>query len=117
MSYLRRLKKAVEIVKKRGRLKVKSFKNKREITQWKTRIKDAYNNAFVQNWEYYPLTDNELEYVLNNALLVVIPTMVQVILNENDDLVGFVLPFPDISRAMQKGKGKMGAYRNYSIVT
>lgn len=103
-----KVKKAVEIVKKRGRLKVKSFKNKREITQWKTRIKDAYNNAFVQNWEYYPLTDNELEYVLNNALLVVIPTMVQVILNEDDDLVGFVLPFPDISRAMQKGKGKMG---------
>ncbi len=34
--------------------------------------------------------------------------MVQVILNGQDELVGFVLPFPDISRAMQKNKGKLG---------
>lgn len=103
-----KIKKAVEIAKKRGRLKIKSFKNKREINQWKLRVKEAYNNAFVNNWEYYPLTDRELDYVVSNAMLVVIPTMVQVILNENDDLVGFVLPFPDISKAMQKNKGKLG---------
>ena len=103
-----KIKKAMAIVKKRGKLKTKSFKNKREIQQWKTRIKEAYNGAFIHNWEYYPLTDRELDYVLNNALLVVIPTMVQLILNEEDELVGFVLPFPDISRAMQKNKGKMG---------
>ncbi len=103
-----KVKKAVEIVAKRGKLKVKTFKNKREIVQWKIRIKEAYNNAFVSNWEYYPLTDQELDYVLNNALMIVIPTMVQVILNAQDELVGFVLPFPDISRAMQKNKGKLG---------
>ncbi len=103
-----KIKKAVGIARKRARLTIKSFKDKKEIRAWKTRIKEAYNGAFVQNWEYYPLTDRELDYVLNNALLVVIPTMVQVILNENGDLVGFVLPFPDISRAMQKNKGKMG---------
>ena len=103
-----KIKKAVEIAKKRARLTIKSFKDKKEIRSWKTRIKEAYNGAFIANWEYYPLTDRELDYVLNNALLVVIPTLVQVILNENGDLVGFVLPFPDISRAMQKNKGKMG---------
>ncbi|NLA80105.1 MAG: hypothetical protein GX853_05080 [Chloroflexi bacterium] len=103
-----KVKKAVQIVAKRGKLRIKSFKNKREIVKWKTRVKEAYNNAFVENWEYYPLTDRELDYVLNNALMIVIPTMVQLILNGQDELVGFVLPFPDISRAMQKNKGKLG---------
>lgn len=111
-----KVKKAVEIVAKRGKLKIKSFKNKREIVQWKTRIKDAYNNAFVANWEYYPLTDRELDYVLNNALMVVIPTLVQVILNGDDELVGFVLPFPDISRAMQKNKGKLGPIEIFRLL-
>ena len=38
----------------------------------------------------------------------VMPDMIQVILNKEEDIVGFVLPFPDLSAAMQKNKGKLG---------
>ena len=103
-----KVKKAVEIAKKRGRLRVMNFRNKKHIIEWKYKIKDAYNRAFVQNWEYYPLSDRELDYALDNAIQVIIPELLQIILNEEDDIVGFVLSFPDVSAAMQKNKGRLG---------
>jgi GNAT superfamily N-acetyltransferase len=103
-----KIKRAVEIVKKRGSMRVMNFRDKKHIMEWRYKIKDAYNRAFVNNWEYYPLSDRELEYAVDNAIQVVIPELLQIILNKDDDIVGFVLPFPDASAAMQKNKGKLG---------
>ncbi|MFZ3151565.1 MAG: hypothetical protein WA116_07770 [Anaerolineaceae bacterium] len=99
--------KAVQVAEKRGTLKIKNFKNKTELKKWVPQIRKAYNNAFVQNWEYYPLSERELDFVVSNVLILVIPELLQVIL-KNGEIVGFVLPFPDVSAAMQKNKGKLG---------
>ena len=103
-----KIKKAIEIAKKRGSLTVKSFKNKKEIYAWKDKLRDAYNKSFVKNWEYYPLSDRELKFVIDNAIGFVIPEIVKFILDKDGEAVGFVLPFPDVSATMQKNKGKLG---------
>jgi len=103
-----KVQKAVEIAKRRNVLRIKTFKNKREIKQWVGKLRTAYNQAFVNNWEYYPLTEKELDYVVGNALILVLPRLLKFIVNDKDDVVGFVLPFPDISAAMQKNKGNLG---------
>lgn len=100
--------KAVELVERRNSLRLKSFKSKSEIRKWASKVRDAYNGSFIKNWEYYPLSEKELTYVMDNVLTVVMPDMIQVILNKEEDIVGFVLPFPDLSAAMQKNKGKLG---------
>ena len=40
----------------RGGLQAKKFENKRELIAWAPRIGKAYNDAFVNNWEYYPFS-------------------------------------------------------------
>jgi hypothetical protein len=71
-------------------------------------LKEAYNRDFVHNWEYYPLSDRELDYAVDNAIQFVIPDLLKLIQNDKDEVVGFVLPFPDASAAMQKNKGRLG---------
>lgn len=100
--------KANQIALKRGSLKVVSFKNKKQIYGWKDRLREAYNRSFVKNWEYYPLTDRELKFVIDNAIGFVIPRILTVILDKEDQVVGFALPFPDVSAVMQRNKGKLG---------
>jgi len=46
--------------------------------------------------------------VIDNVITFVIPEMVQFILDKDGEMVGFVLPFPDVSAVMQKNKGKLG---------
>jgi len=103
-----KISKAVEIVKKRGKLKVMDFHNKKQILECKYKLKEAYNRAFIHNWEYYPLSDRELDYAVDNAIQFVIPDLLKLIQNDKDEVVGFVLPFPDASAAMQKNKGRLG---------
>jgi hypothetical protein len=102
-----KVRKAADIAKKRGSFNVVDFKNKRELTQWAGRIGQAYNQAFVDNWEYYPLSEHEIDFVLKNVLTILDPNLMKVI-TKHDEVVGFVFPFPDVSAAMQKNKGKLG---------
>ena len=51
-----RVQKIAERVMQRGGLQAKKFGKKRELISWASRIGKAYNAAFVNNWEYYPLT-------------------------------------------------------------
>ncbi len=103
-----KVKQAVKLAEKHGKIRVMNFRNKKEVMQWVYKIKDAYNRAFVNNWEYYPLTDRELDTVLESALQLLDPKLIKIILNQEDEIVGFVLPFPDVSVALQKNKGKLG---------
>ncbi|MCL5429487.1 MAG: hypothetical protein M1347_06805 [Chloroflexi bacterium] len=95
-----------ERVQKRGTLKVKRFKNKKELVSWSARIGKAYNDAFVNNWEYYPLTKREIDFVVQNIMVVADPRLIKVILHD-EDIVGFLFAFPDLSAAMQRARGHL----------
>ncbi len=89
-----------------GKFKVLKFKNKAEIKKWAWRIGQAYNKTFINNWEYYPLTDREIKFVLENILVVAVPDLIKII-TYKDEVVGFLLAFPDISAALQKYQGRL----------
>ncbi|NLF52520.1 MAG: hypothetical protein GX577_15435 [Leptolinea sp.] len=101
--------KAQEIAKRvreRGSFKVVQFKNKRQIVKMANEIGHAYNDTFVNNWEYYPLTQGEINLLLDNLLSVINPKLVKII-TYNEKIVGFLLAFPDISAALQRHGGKI----------
>jgi hypothetical protein len=95
-----------ERVQERGTLRVQRFQTKNDLKAWATRIGKAYNNSFVNNWEYYPLTENEIKFLLNNLLTLANPKLIKVI-THNEDVVGFLFAFPDVSAAMQRAKGHL----------
>jgi hypothetical protein len=90
----------------RGTLKVKQFETKSELKKWAIRIGKAYNQAFIRNWEYYPLTEREIKFVLDNILVVANPKLIKVIIHD-EDVVGFLFAFPDLSAALQRARGNL----------
>lgn len=102
-------------VKERGSFGVKEFKSKRELTKWADKIGKAYNDTFINNWEYYPLTKGEVNLLLDNLLLLAVPKLVKII-THNDDIIGFLLAFPDISAALQRNAGKNPILRPWHMI-
>jgi len=102
-----KVRKAANIAIKRGSFEVVNFKNKKDLVQWGGRIGEAYNKAFVNNWEYYPLSQNEIDFVIKNIMTILDPDLFKIIVKDGD-VVGFTFPFPDVSAAMQKNNGKLG---------
>lgn len=93
-------------VMERGKLWVKKFKSKRELMQWAPRIGEAYNKAFVENWEYYPLSEGDIQYAVDNIFLVADHRLIKIIMHE-DEIVGFLFAFPDVSAALQRARGRL----------
>ena len=90
----------------RGGLQVKKFKNKRELIAWAPRIGKAYNDAFVNNWEYYPLTQREIDFVVENIMTIADHRLIKIITHK-DDVVGFLFAFHDVSAALQRARGRL----------
>jgi len=101
-----RVERIAKRVMERGHLEVKRFKNKKELVSWANRIGKAYNGAFVQNWEYYPLTQREIDFVVDNIMMVADHRLIKVIVH-GEDVVGFLFAFPDVSGALQRANGHL----------
>lgn len=101
-----RIHRIAERVQKRGNLRVLQMENKRQLRSWADSIGKAYNNAFVDNWEYVPLTENEIKFVVDTVILLANPRFIKLIVHEKD-VVGFLFAFPDVSDAMQRAKGNL----------
>jgi hypothetical protein len=93
-------------VQQRGTLNVKRFRNKKELIAWGPRIGKAYNHAFIKNWEYVPLTDREINFVIDNIMTIANPKLIKIIVH-GEEVVGFLLGFPDVSAAIQRSKGRL----------
>ena len=90
----------------RSGLAVKRFRSKGELVAWAPRIGRAYNQAFINNWEYYPLSEREIRFLTDNLMSVADPRLIKII-THGEDVVGFVFAFPDVSAAIQRGKGRL----------
>ena len=101
-----RVHRIAERVEKRGEFKVRGFKSKKELRAYANQIGKAYNNTFINNWEYYPLTDREIKFVVDTIMVVADPQLIKIITHK-DDIVGFLFAFPDLSAALQRAKGKL----------
>lgn len=101
-----RVERIAQRVKERGRLQVKQFRSKRELIQWAPRIGQAYNKAFIHNWEYYPFSPGDIQYAVDNVFIVADHRLIKIILH-GDEIVGFLFAFPDVSAALQRARGRL----------
>jgi hypothetical protein len=99
-----RVRSIAERVLRRGKFKVLSFRNKNELMKWIPGFIKAYNAAFIRNWEYYPLTDHEVNFVVDNIMQFLDQDLIKIMTHEGE-VVGFILSFPDISAALMRTRG------------
>jgi len=101
-----RVERIAKRVLERGDLWVKQFKSKRELVQWAPRIGYAYNKAFIHNWEYYPFTEGDVKYAVDNVFMIADRRLIKLIMYK-DEIVGFLFAFPDVSDALQRVGGRL----------
>jgi hypothetical protein len=93
-------------VLERGSLEIKRFRSVREVKAWTGRIREAYNRAFVNNWEFCPITEREAKFLMDNAISLSDPRLIKIIVHD-EEMVGFLFGFPDVSAALQRAKGRL----------
>lgn len=102
-------------VVERGQLWVKHFRSKRELVSWAQRIGETYNKTFINNWEYYPFTQGDIDYAVKNVFMVADHRLIKLIMN-GEEIVGFLFAFPDASAALQRSRGRLFPFGIFDIL-
>ena len=77
----------------------------------KARVREffqVYNNSFARTvLNFVPLTDKEIEEEAASVMPFLSDKASGLLLDENEQIVGFGISFPSISKALQKAKGRL----------
>jgi hypothetical protein len=87
-------------------LRIIRYASRRALVRAARRIGDTYNAAFASNWEFYPLTAHEIDFVVKQMRPLADPRLMTFIA-DGERIVGFVLAFPDVSRALRSMGGRL----------
>ena len=69
----------------------------------------------MDNWEYYPLSDREIEFLRDDILAFANPRLIKLVMRK-EQIVGFIFGFPDISAALQRMKGKLTPWGIFDLL-
>jgi hypothetical protein len=96
---------AERIAKRRG-LRIARYCTRKDLRAFVPKLKELYNNALRGTAGNAPLTDDEVKMMADQLLRFADPRLLKVVMKD-DDPVGFLMAYPDISAALQKTKGKL----------
>jgi hypothetical protein len=88
------------------RLDIVRYANRRALIREAGAIGRTYNKSFVNNWEYYPVSDREIDFLVEQ-ISPLADHRLMTFIAANGDIVGFVLAFADVSRALQRMRGRL----------
>jgi hypothetical protein len=97
---------ASEIVQRRRGLRVVQYKSRRDLRALVPKLQALYNGALSGTTGNVPLTDDEVKTLADQLLWFADPRLIKIIMKD-DDPIGFLFAYPDISAAMQLTKGRL----------
>ena len=104
-----RVVKFASLVEKKNELRVLKFKNAKEIIKqgWAVKLFELINIQFADLYGFTPFTERQIDYYCKMYIPLLRLELVCIIVDKDNNLVGFGLAFPSMSRALQKSKGRM----------
>ncbi len=96
---------AEKMMARRG-FTIKTFTNKRELSAWIPRIVQLYNDSFIENWEFNPVTEAETKVIGERLLAIADPKLIKLVM-KGEEIAGFLFGFPDISDGIRRARGRI----------
>jgi hypothetical protein len=102
-----KVRRVAEIAMKRGSFEVPDIRSKSALRRYARDIGAVYNESFQSHGdEYNPLSPREIAQVTRELLQVADASLVKLLLCKGE-IAGFLFGFPDLSDALQRGRGRL----------
>ncbi len=95
-----------ERVQERRGLRVISFRSRRDLLALAPKFRALFNDSLGSNDDSIPLTEKEVAMLARRLLVFIDPRLVKVVVR-GEELVGFLLAYPDVSAALQRCQGRL----------
>ena len=96
-----------DLVEKRFGLHIYTARTLKQMARRGREMFHVLNEAFAPLYEYSKLTEEQIDGYVKQYVPVLNKDLVAFVVNEKDELVGFAVTMPHISRAVRKAKGRL----------
>jgi hypothetical protein len=96
---------AERIAQRRG-LHIARCNSRAELRALVPHLKELYNNSLEGTTGNFPLTDEEVDTMVNQLVWLADPKLIKMVMS-GEKIVGFLFAYPDVSAALQKTHGKL----------
>jgi len=94
-------------IRLRGRFHVLRFKNRREVLRHGVELLTLLDESFDEVYGSVPLTREQMEYYLKRYAFCAHPDLIIAVVDENKDMVGFMVAMPSLTRGFQRAGGRL----------
>lgn len=95
------------LVQKKYNLRLLKIKSAKEIRPYAKSVFKIINESYTNLYGFVPLTEKQIAHYTDQYFAMVNPKYVGLVVDENNQLVGFGLSFLSLSKALMKAKGKL----------
>ena len=96
---------ADKVMERRG-FSIRTFGSKAELRAWIPAIVRTYNETFLNNWEFNPVTDAEAKVIGDRLMQIAEPRLIKLVM-KGDEIAGFLFGFPDVSEGIRRANGRI----------
>jgi len=99
--------KIADRVQQNKNLKLLEFKSKSQLKPYIVPVFRLVNECYAPLFGFVPMNEEEMKKFATQYLPILDPAFVKVIVDSANEVVAFVVSMPDMSKGIQKAKGKI----------
>jgi len=96
-----------ERIAQRGNYRLLRFPSKKALKKRAHELFDIIDEAFDEIYGAVPLTRKQVNYYVKKYFGFVDKDLIKAVISENNEMIGFIITMPSLSRAMQKARGRL----------
>ncbi len=97
----------LDLISKKYEVRSIPFKNAKEMLPYTNKLFQALNKSYKDLYGFHELTQEEINYYIKQYFDFVLPGFVIMVADKHDDVVGFAITMPSLSKAFQRAKGSL----------
>ncbi len=105
-----------KLISEKYNLRTEIFKRRKDVVPYGRKLFASINASFGGLYGYTELTEKQMDYYVKSYVSFLRPELCCFVLDNNDDIIGFGISMPTLSRAFQKAKGKLFPFGWFHIL-
>lgn len=106
MKFPEDIHRASEVIQKRRGLHIARFTSRRDLRSLAPHLQELYNSSLGGTVGNVPLTDGEVKTLADQLIWFADPKLIKIVMKDEQP-VGFLFAYPDLSAAMRRSRGKL----------
>lgn len=102
-----KLLKTCEWIKQRYNYRIADYASVKEYKKHGKEMFNLLEDTFSDNYGTVPLTEKQVDYYISKYISFINKDLVKFVFNEKNEMVGFMVTMPSLSKAFQKANGKL----------